>query len=192
MEKFFERYAKIPTNQRYALATMLAGVFIVLYVFMFHSDQSKVLTMLEKNYQSMASERAEKSAYIQNLSKYETRLTQLKSDLEAARSMLPDDPDVPQLLSQLANKGRQTGLAIDSFEPRGETRRDFFAEIAFAMQVRGSYHEIATFIDSVGKMDRIVNVSDISLKSPRSENQKVVLEGSFTIKTYRFLGGTTP
>ena len=94
---------------------------------------------------------------------------------------------MPQLLAQLDNRARQAGLAISRFEPKGETPKDFYAEINFAMDVRGSYHEIATFIDSVGKLDRIVNVMSIKMDAPVTANQKVVVRSDFTIKAYRFI-----
>jgi hypothetical protein len=35
-------------------------------------------------------------------------------------------------------------------------------------------------------MDRIVNVTGISMTSPEAVNQKIIVQGEFTIKTYRF------
>ena len=55
------------------------------------------------------------------------------------------------------------------------------------MKLKGTYHEIATYIDSIGKMDRIVNVTGISMSNPTAEDQRVILDGEFIIKTYRFL-----
>ena len=54
------------------------------------------------------------------------------------------------------------------------------------MKLRGSFHEIATFVDAIGKMDRIVNVAGVSMTNPKSVNQKIIVQGAFTIKTYRF------
>ena len=43
------------------------------------------------------------------------------------------------------------------------------------------------FLDHVKRLDRIVNVSDMQLKKPRVEGDRVVLEGSCTATTFRFL-----
>jgi type IV pilus assembly protein PilO len=55
------------------------------------------------------------------------------------------------------------------------------------MQMRGTYHDVALFLDRVKRLDRIVNVSDIQLKKPRIEGERVMLEGSCTATTFRFL-----
>ena len=141
------------------------------------------MTQLEQ----LQTQRSEKEAYIANLSQYEARLAELQSSLQVARAMLPDDAAVPEFLSQLGNKARQSGLNIETFEPKGEAAEDFFSEIIFRVKVRGSYHEVATFIDAVGKLDRIVNVSDIVMSTPVVESQKILVKSEFNVKTYRFL-----
>ena len=67
-----------------------------------------------------------------------------------------------------------------------EQQREFFREISFGMAVQGSYHEIANFIDSVGQLDRIVTVNNLSMGTPTHENQKIVLLSTFDIKTYSY------
>ena len=59
------------------------------------------------------------------------------------------------------------------------------------MEVKGAYHEVATFIDSVGKLDRIVNVAGLSLENPKTVNKKIVVDAKFTLSTYRFIGEKT-
>ncbi|MFC1610150.1 type 4a pilus biogenesis protein PilO [Myxococcota bacterium] len=188
MEKVIERWAKIPSRQRHLLIGLVLLGLIAGYWYLFHSDLAAKIGRAEKEYRSHEAQRAEKQAYVDNLAKYEARLNELQQDLNLARAQLPDQAEDAQLLAQLGNKGRQSGLMIDRFQPQGEKQKDFVAEIAFAMDVRGSYHEIATFIDSIGKLDRIVNVTDISMTTPSTENQKVVVKGQFILKTYRFVG----
>ncbi|MBI5508415.1 MAG: type 4a pilus biogenesis protein PilO [Deltaproteobacteria bacterium] len=188
MEKFLQHYAKIPAKQRYALAGLIAVAMVGGYYYLYHLDDTRRLSDLQQQYAKLEAERAEKQAYIDNLAKYEARLNELQQDLNKARAQLPDAADVPQLLAQLGNKARQSGLTIVNFEPKGESLREFVAELNFATQVKGSYHEVATFIDSVGKLDRIVNVSALSLETPKTVNKKILLDAKFTLSTFRFLG----
>ena len=192
MEKLIERYADTPPRKRYGMIALVVALLATGFWFFFWSDQSNAIEGLEDRYRAVENERAEKQAYVDNLTKYETRLNELQESLNQAREMLPDDPDVPQLLAQLDNRAHQAGLQIDRFEPRGEEIKDFFAEIGFEMKVRGSYHEVASFIDSVGKLDRIVNVTGIQMEQPQTVNQRVVIRSSFIIKAYRFVEGGAP
>jgi type IV pilus assembly protein PilO len=188
MHELIEKYAKIPPKQRYALIALLAVGMTVGYWYFLHMELADSVEQLQSQYKALEAERAEKQAYVDNLAKYEARLNELQQDLNMARAQLPDAADVPQLLAQLGNKGRQSGLAIEQFQPKGETVEDFVAEITFAVEVKGSYHEIGTFIDAVSKLERIVNVTGISMAKPRVVNKKVVVDAHFLLKTYRFAG----
>lgn len=187
MEKLIERYADTSPRERYTAIAMLVVLILAGYWYFFWSDQTTQIEEREAQYQALERERVEKQAYVDNLAQYEARLNELQNSLNEAREQLPDDPDVPQLLAQLDNRARQAGLAIARFEPKGEKSQDFYAEINFGMDVRGSYHEIATFIDSVGKLDRIVNVLGISMDQPKTVASKVVVQSDFTIRAYRFM-----
>ena len=64
--------------------------------------------------------------------------------------------------------------------------KGFYAEIGFDMAVKGSFHEIATFIDSISQLQRIVNVTDLTMSTPVQQNSKIVVNSTFKVKTYRF------
>ena len=187
MEELLARYAKIPERIRYPVAAAILVAMVVAHFFLVHAGQEDQLGALQGDYRKLETTRADKRAYAGNLAKYEARFAELTQSLTTARAMLPDNPDVPQFLAQLGNNARDVGMTIYRFEPKEEQYKDFYAEIGFVLQTHGSYHELAMFIDQVGKMDRIVNVSDISMTGPHTELQKVTVGGQFMVKTYRFI-----
>jgi type IV pilus assembly protein PilO len=187
MDKLLEKLSAVPPKQRWGLLVLVVLAIVGGYWFLSWSDayakyekQISVRASLEK-------QRAEKEAYVNNLADYEAKLSELQQELNRARNELPDKPDVAQLLAQLGNKARQSGLDIDRFEPKGEKAKGFYAEIVFSVQVHGSFHEISTFIDSLSQMDRIINVSDLTMTNPKTVNQKTVLESAFSLTTYRYV-----
>ncbi len=78
----------------------------------------------------------------------------------------------------------------EQFEPQGELEAGFYARIPVKMAVKGNYHSIAVFFDKVAKLARIVNVTDIRLKSPKAVNKRVVLEAEFLATTFKFVEQT--
>ena len=71
--------------------------------------------------------------------------------------------------------------------PEAEKSEGFYARIPIPMTVTGNYHEIATFFDSLGRLKRIVNVSDISMSAPKDLAGKMVVDAKFMVTTYMFL-----
>ncbi len=187
MEELIEQYAMTPAKKRYGgLAVIIFLLFGVYYITLNDWQQSDI-RKYHGRVAKKTTERNKKQQYVRNMEQYEARFNDLGSDLEHARNIIPDTANVPQLLSQLDSRARQSGLTIDRFEPLSEVQHSFYADMAFSLSLVGSYHEIAMFVDAVGKMDRVVNVSGISMTAPQSEDKRVILNGDFTIKTYRFM-----
>ena len=187
MDQFIEQYGKIPAGQRYLALVALIAVVTAAYYTLFNVAQQNEIEELGVELSSQQGLQEEKRAFINNLAEYETRFNELRKELDRARTILPDTEKVPELLAELGNRARQSGLELEEFTPATEKESfGFYEEISFGMILRGSYHEIASFIDSISKMDRIVNVYQIKLTEPRTVNQKIILAGELTIKTYRF------
>jgi Tfp pilus assembly protein PilO len=55
------------------------------------------------------------------------------------------------------------------------------------MTMRGTYHELAQFLDRVRQLDRIVNVGEIGIKNARVNDDVVLVDASCTATTFRFL-----
>jgi type IV pilus assembly protein PilO len=117
----------------------------------------------------------------------ERELRELGAELRRAQARLPDQREIADLLSSVAASGRAAGLDITLFRQKPEVTHDFYAEVPVEMQMRGTYHDVVTFLDRVKRLDRIVNVSDIQLKKPAIEGERVQLEASCTTTTFRFL-----
>jgi type IV pilus assembly protein PilO len=117
----------------------------------------------------------------------ERELRELGAELKRAQARLPDQREIADLLSNVAASGRSAGMEIMLFRQKPEIYHDFYAEVPVEMQMSGTYHEVALFLDRVKRLDRIVNVSDIQLKKPRVEGDRVDLEASCMVTTFRFL-----
>jgi type IV pilus assembly protein PilO len=117
----------------------------------------------------------------------ERELRELGAELRRAQARLPDQREIADLLSNVAASGRAAGLDITLFRQKPEVTHDFYAEVPVEMQMRGTYHDVVTFLDRVKRLDRIVNVGDIQLKKPTVEGDRVQLEASCTTTTFRFL-----
>lgn len=189
MDKLIDTYMAIPIVQRFLVAVVLIVVVVVGYYYVVHAAQVEELQALEGKYSEQLAIKRDKENIAQYRTNYEAQIAKLQSQLDDVRAKLPDTADNAQLLAQLAGRARESGLKIDHFQPSGETPAEFYSTIGFTMTVQGTYHDIAGFIDGVGKLDRIINVSNLNLSQPKASELGVVLTAKFDIKTYRFTKG---
>ncbi|MEM7564904.1 MAG: type 4a pilus biogenesis protein PilO, partial [Pseudomonadota bacterium] len=84
--------------------------------------------------------------------------------------------------------GLAAGLEIKKFKPSAEEKRGFYAELPIALEVSGSFHQLATFISGIAALPRIVTINDMKLEPFDNEDlDSGKLRMSATAKTYRYL-----
>jgi type IV pilus assembly protein PilO len=129
----------------------------------------------------------QKQSIANNLAQFKHEKEILERKLAQALTELPNEANMAELISSLSEVGNKSGLIINNIEPQGESRQGFYASIPIVMAVTGNYHEIGVFLDSVSKLARIVNVTNIKMGSPVTTNEKLVLQATYVATTFRFL-----
>jgi type IV pilus assembly protein PilO len=109
-------------------------------------------------------------------------LKDLKGKLEdrvaAAERELPEMEEMGRLLSTLSGLAKSAGLDIQLWKKENEVAKDFYVELPVSVEVLGTYHQVATFFDEVGRLDRIVNITKISMENPLTG-----IPGSMKVRT---------
>ena len=176
-----------PAGQKAALVgvvVLIAAIFDWQY---WYGPERRALTQLSTQTSALRAELDTKRSKANARASAERELRDLAAELRRAEARLPDQREIADLLSSVAGSARGVGLDIVLFRQKPEVPHDFYAEVPVEMQMRGTYHDVALFLDRVKRLDRIVNVSDMQLKKPRVEGERVILEGSCTATTFRFL-----
>lgn len=187
MEQLLERINKAPNQLKFGV---MAGVVIAMtaanYFLMIDPAEQEILSYRG---QQVALEKtlAEKQEIAQNLNERRKEMDELERKLLAALSELPEKKDIDELLAQLNDIGKKSGLEISTVTPGPEVPAAFFARIPIRVSVAGNYHEVALFLQEIAGLRRIVNVNNIHLGSGTLRNDKVILTTDFLATTFRFL-----
>jgi type IV pilus assembly protein PilO len=194
MDKYLDQIVKAPPAVKFGGLAAAVVVITAANFFLFISSVEDQITNLAAQQRQLDLELAEKSEIAQNLNERRREMDVLEQKLAEALTELPENKDVEELLAQLNDIGKKSGLMISSVEPGPETvgGGDFFARIPIKMVVSGNYHEIAMFLQEVSNMRRIVNVNNIRLENPVVKNEKVMLQSNFLATTFRFVQQQPP
>jgi type IV pilus assembly protein PilO len=112
----------------------------------------------------------------------------MEASFGALLRQLPETTEVESLLVDVSQTGLASGLEIKKFKPSAEEKKGFYAELPIALEVSGSYHQLATFISGIAALPRIVTISDLKLEPfDKEEEDSAKLKMSATAKTYRYL-----
>jgi len=187
MDELINNVLKAPPLYRWGgLAVVLLLVTLANFFF-FVRPELDALESQAAQQRQLDTQLQEKSEIAQNLNERRREMDVLQQKLDEALSELPEAADIDELLAQLNEIGRKSGLEISTVEPSAEEPAQIYVKIPIKMAVSGNYHEIAMFLQELANLRRIVNVNNIQLGAPTLKSEKVVLTSSFVATTFRFL-----
>jgi type IV pilus assembly protein PilO len=187
MDEIINRLLKAPPLYRWG-GLAVAVVLVTLANFLlFVNPVEGNIQQQQARQRALDAQLQEKSEIAQNLNERRREMDVLQQKLDEALSELPEQADVDELLAQLNDVGRKSGLEISTVEPTAEQPAQIYVKIPIRMSVTGNYNEVALFLQEVANMRRIVNVNNIRLGTPQLRAEKVVLNADFIATAFRFL-----
>jgi len=162
---------------------VLTAVLIYFFVW---SDARPELQQREDEEQTLRQEFKNKHAKAVNLDLYKQQLKDIERSFGALLRQLPGKTEVPNLLVDISQTGLSAGLEEKLFQPQGEVKKDFYAELPIKIRLTGSYHQFGQFVSGIAALPRIVTLHDVDIKSDNKDAyDQLSLE--LTAKTYRYL-----
>ncbi|RLA94969.1 MAG: pilus assembly protein PilO [Deltaproteobacteria bacterium] len=182
-----EDILRLSTPKKLGILGGIIILIIVLFALFLIKPEYEKLTRKEKEYNKLKLDLDAKKKVARDHKKFQAKLESLKRELEIMKAKLPDKKEIPSLLKTISSLGKESGLTFKLFRPKPEIAKDFYSEIPVEIQVEGGYHDVATFFYKVGMLDRIVNISNVSMGKPREKKGKMELTTSCLATTFRFV-----
>jgi type IV pilus assembly protein PilO len=186
VDQLIERINKLAVPVKIGIVLGIAVLLTAGSYFLLISDIEGEIGSLKTKLASAERTLAEKRAIADNLNERKREMEALDQRLQEALIELPEKKDIEELLAQLNDVGKKSGLEIAKVTPGAEVPEGFYAKIPISIAVSGNYHEIAMFLQEIANMRRIVNVNNIKLGAPVLKNDKVLLTSEFLATTFRF------
>lgn len=173
----------------------LAAFFLAslaLFYYVFYAPRTVEQERLEGEIATTQARIDKAKNVIANRAKYEADLEETRQKFEEIAVMLPKTQEIPDLLKDISDLGKATGLEFVSFVPAPEVQKDFYAEIPINITLLGPYHNVGSFLDRVSKLGRIVTVNNINMSQPKEDAGEILLTSTCQLVTYRFTGQKLP
>jgi len=160
---FKTAFANLTKKQRILLIGGVAVVVVGLYGYFLMYPMWEDKGRLEGELEKLQADLRQKQLIAANRPKLEKEIKDLEAKLEAVLVRLPEEKDIPRLLTQVNTLGQQSGLDFLLFRPSPPVRKGFYADVPIDVRVEAQYHTVAGFLDKVSKLERIVNISDFRI-----------------------------
>jgi type IV pilus assembly protein PilO len=184
-----ENIGRAPISLKLSILLLIFMIVIGLGLFYDTNDQLVELEKHERKENELKDEFRIKANRAAKLSLYKEQLADMRVSFGTLLRQLPEKTDVESLLVDVSQTGLASGLEVKKFKPGVEEKKGFYAELPIALEVSGSFHQLASFISGIAALPRIVTISNLKLSPIVSKNNtsQSKLSMSATAKTYRYL-----
>lgn len=176
---------RLGTGTKLLLGFAGLGVLAVVYYFFFYNDLSNAVNAArDRNAQLQTEDAAAAQAYKAYVDD-STKLEEKKARARDLNKMLPESNEIASFLQSVNQQAEIAGLKVRSVNPLDETNQPFYARVPVRLAVTGKFHQLAKFFAGVSRLDRIINVENIEMGSPRvGDNDETTLSATCLTTTF--------
>jgi type IV pilus assembly protein PilO len=170
-------------------AVVFAGILFAGWKFDV-TAQREALAALEKKEKEQIGILDARQKKAANLNALKEQMKEMEQSFGDMVKQLPNKTEVAGLLIDISQTGLASGLEFKLFQPKGESPKEFYAELPISLSVVGNYHQFGEFVSGIASLPRIVTTHDINIAPAQGTGKKSdppLLQMTATAKTYRAL-----
>lgn len=185
---------KLPTSKKVLILVVILCAIVGLYLYFRIMPAQDGLNASKRDLAKSEAELSTIKAVAREFEKFKEQVEKLNEDVKNALTQLPNEKEIPEILKTISSLGKESNLEFTLFRPKPEQPQEFLVTVPIELIAMGNYHNIGTFFDKVGKLPRIINVTDFNMtrakeiKDLKKKNElQIMLKTSCMINTYRFV-----
>jgi type IV pilus assembly protein PilO len=182
-----EKFLKLPAYQRglvlCLILLLVAGGFVYLLYLPKHAEYLELVKTGDDLQRKLEQDRR----IARDLPKFEAEYQRMQEQLAEALTQLPNEKEIPTLLTNIAGLAKDQGLDVLRFKPGADAPKGFYAEVPVELKLTGSFHQVALFFQSVGELPRIVNMGNLTMGGAKTADGRTILTVDCLATTFRFI-----
>ena len=119
----------------------------------------------------------------QQLPRFREEVRQLEFELDKLLRILPARRNTPELMRRIRSLAEQGDFNLLRFTPGAFVEQEFYSEWPIAMNLEGTYHNLAQFFEQVSRFSRIINIEDLQVGALAADPDHTIT-ASFRAKTF--------
>jgi len=187
MDPRIEKIFRLPSKQKILILAITLSLIAVGFYFAMIKPKQEELKSFQNKLAELQTQVEENRKIAANLPRLEREYFQLSKELEKALTELPDQKQIPLLLTSITSAGKASGLDFLIFRPKAEEPKEFYASVPVDISVSGSFNSVAKFFVAVSELPRIVNIGNVAFSDIKSSGDQTNLKVTCLATTFRFL-----
>ena len=178
---------RLPLAGQLGVSLVIAALIGGGFYYFWYSDALEQQRQKEARLADLQKQIRALEATANRLPEFQREVQALEARLETLKRILPPEKEMPDLMRRIQYLAAQSSLQIRRFNPAAVVQKDFYQEVPVSMDLEGTYHNMGAFLDRVSRMSRLVNMSDLKIKSQQQQTLNNTIAVGATATTYVYI-----
>lgn len=177
------KFQEKPWKQQLAV---IAAVGLLLYLIVWYfliwsySDQAQ---LTRNEVIRLQEENARAQIASQRLPEFRAAFRRAEADYEELKALLPEQRELTVVLQGLQDRAVDK-LQVRRFSPKDDFQQEFYSGKPIEVEVTGSYNNLGAFFAQMAAYQRIVSISDFSIRQSTDQSVGRSIEAQFLLTAY--------
>ena len=165
------------------LVTIAALLYTTVWYFVTSETRVEIQGLNDQIAQLQAKNQAAQIA-TQRINEFRALYASKSAEYDELKVLLPEDREITNVLQGLQDTARDSRLILARFSPREDTQQDFIMAKPVEIEVDSNFNNLREFFDKMAKLQRIVSITDFSLKQLDKQSSDRTLHAQFLLTAY--------
>lgn len=178
---------KLKSLDWYYQLAVLVGIAALLYtsVWYFVTSETRVeIQALNDQIAQLQAKNQTAQIATQRIADFRALYASKTAEYDELKVLLPEDREITNVLQGLQDTARNSRLIVARFSPREDTQQDFIMAKPVEIEVDSNFNNLREFFDKMAKLQRIVSITDFSLKQLDKQSADKTLHAQFLLTAY--------
>ncbi len=120
----------------------------------------------------------------QRINEFRSLYASKQQEYDELKVLLPEEQEITNVLQGLQDTARESRLVVSRFTPKDATQQDFVMAKAVEIEVDSNFNNLRVFFDKMAKLQRVVSITDFSLKQIDKQSADKTLHAQFLLTTF--------
>lgn len=158
-------------------------VYFSVYYFITSGTRAETAQINDQVAQLQAKNQAAQIA-TQRINEFRSLYASKEQEYDELKVLLPEQREITNVLQGLQETARDSRLIVSRFTPRDDSQQDFIMAKPVEVEVDSNFNSLRDFFDKMAKLQRIVSITDFSLKQLDKQTAGKTLHAQFLLTAY--------
>jgi type IV pilus assembly protein PilO len=179
-----EKFKALAWNlQLIILVGLAAIIYGFVYYFVTSETRAETQTINDEVAQLVTQNEAARVA-TQRINEFRALYASKTAEYDELKVLLPEQREITNVLQGLQDTANQSRLIVSRFSPRDDAQQEFIMAKPVEIEVDSNFNNLRSFFDKMAKLQRIVSVTDFSLKQLDKQSAERTLHAQFLLTAY--------